>query len=190
MLRWYDMIRSICFVDMILWFDMIFYGYLFDSIWFVNMLWWCDLFRFVPMPEFINYSWRYHGRVIEAPMAWHFLWRCDWSTASPLCMIWLWLWDLLAIYDMCTPVLRAGACMFMYVCMGGVWMHLSTYVYVWLWYGYMYGELGMCSILLHVWELATPCGTERSPLSVSFDVTDMWYVIMWLCDFEIYRVPR
>ena len=63
---WYAMIRICC------------YDYM-----YVRML------RSLLMPEFSNYSWRYHGRVIEAPMAWHFLWRCDWSTASPFDMIWL-----------------------------------------------------------------------------------------------------
>ena len=38
------------------------------------------------------------------------------------------------------------------------------WIYVW--------ELSMCYILFHVWELATPCGTESFSISVSFD---MWY---------------
>ena len=45
------------------------------------------------------------------------------------------------------------------------------WIYVWwMWVG--------ASLLLHVWELATPCGTERSPLSVSFD---RWLWIMYVC---------
>lgn len=35
---------------------------------------------------------------------------------------------MICVYLSC----EQGACMFMYVCMGGVWMHPSAYVYVWL----------------------------------------------------------
>ena len=90
-------------------------------LWFYVCMYVCMLRSFL-MPEFSNYSWRYHGRVIEAPMAWHFMWRCDWSTASPFCRIWYEY--SLRTYDMCTPVLRAG-CMYVYVCMYGGRMDAS-----------------------------------------------------------------
>ena len=75
----------------------------------------CCLICSVLMPEFTNYSWRYNGRVIEAPMAWHYLGRCDQSPASP------------SVYD-----IICGQSVYVW---GDVWMHPRC-LFVWnmIWY--------------------------------------------------------
>lgn len=122
------------------------------------------------IPEFSNYSWRYHGRVIEAPMAWHFLWRCDWSPASPFDMIWL-------------CALMIWLCRFMYVCMyGGAYgsilalMFMYDYVYVWwMWVG--------ASLLLHSGASYSMWYREVSPLRILWQVI-MDYVCMYVWDLS------
>ena len=160
-----DMIFLIWALIWFVWYDSVRFA-MFCWIWYDDSIWY-DMICSVLMPEFLFYSWRYHGRVIEAPMAWHFLWRCDWSTASPFDMIMI--WDLLAI--ICMYTCHMSRCIYM-ICFvgGGVWMHPRYSV--------------LCrvnvSVCLHFFtlELATPFWyLEVSPLRV---------LMIWrICDYMV-----
>ena len=140
---WYDSLIWFLWYDSMIWYPSAIRLLWYDSVQFDMFCWiWYDvgydMICSVLMPEFLFYSWRYHGRVIEAPMAWHFLWRCDWSTASPF-----------VGYIMCT---LGYYDMYDLLCRGGVWMH-PRYV------GFCVGWMWVCAYTSSRWRLATPFGT-------------------------------
>ena len=135
-----------------LWYDSVQFA-MFCWIWYDDSIWY-DMICSVLMPEFFLFnSWRYHGCVIEAPMAWHFLWRCDWSTASPFDMICFELWIIM----ICMICFVGGA----YGCILGILFCVG-----WMWVcAYTSSRLGGRASILVLRGLPSSC---------TYDLTDMW----------------
>ena len=120
----------------------------YDSVGMFCWIWYDMLSDMIcSMPEFLFYPCRYHG---------HFLWRCDWSTASPFCKICI-MWSL-GHHDIYVALsCEQDICMILFCRGEGVWMHPRYVGYV----GFIMCRVnvGVCFTLLHVWEVAPPFGT-------------------------------